>query len=333
METAVKMQAAAQAQPNIALVKYWGKRDIGLNLPAVGSLSITLDTLWTKTRVSFAPAYDVDRFQLNDRENPDQLKRVSAFLDTLREVAGITHRARIESENNFPTGAGLASSASGFAALVVAASDALDLNLGKADLSRFARLGSGSAARSIFGGFVEMNTGELPDGSDAVAKPLLDAEAWPLQVVVGLTSFDAKPVGSTDGMLRTARTSPFYPAWVSSSADDLQTARRAVLDHDFDQLAVVSEHSCLKMHALAMSAQPGIVYWNAATVAGIETIREMRHSGVPVFFTVDAGPQIKAVCLPEAGPAVADALAEVSGVSQVVCTGLGGGAHIIGEQS
>ncbi len=249
------------------------------------------------------------------------------------ELGALVRARQGELDPGLPTGAGLASSAAGFAALAVAASDALGLDLDDSDLSRFARRGSGSAARSIFGGFVEMNRGQADDGSDAVAKPLLNAGDWPLSVVVGITSLDAKAIGSTEGMLHTAKTSPFYKAWLSTSAADLESAKRAVLDHNFDQLATVSEHSCLKMHALAMSAQPGIVYWNAATVAGIDKIREMRHSGVPVFFTVDAGPQIKAVCLPEAGPTVADALAEVAGVSEVVRTGLGSGAHIIGEPS
>ena len=333
MDKAVIMQAAAQAQPNIALVKYWGKRDAALNLPAVGSLSITLDTLWARTRISFRSDLAEDQFLLNQQQDAAKQTRVSEFLDLLRAKSGIDYRASISSKNNFPTGAGLASSAAGFAALAVAASDALGLGLDDSELSRFARLGSGSAARSIYGGFVEMNCGQADDGSDAVAKPLLDAGAWPLSVVVGITSLEAKTIGSTEGMLRTAETSPFYKGWLSASAGDLAFAKQAVLDRDFNQLATVSEHSCLKMHALAMSAKPGIVYWNAATVAGIEIIREMRHGGVPVFFTVDAGPQIKAVCLPEAGPAVADALADVKGVRQVVRTGRGGGAHIIGDKS
>lgn len=179
--------AVAQAQPNIALVKYWGKRDVALNLPVVGSLSITLDQLWTRTQVRFDPALAADRMTLNGREDAKQLKRSSACLDLLRARAGVNWRAEVVSTNNFPTGAGLASSASGFAALVLAGDAALGLGLSRAELSVLARRCSGSAARSIFGGYVEWAHGTRADGEDSVARPILDAAAWPLAVAVAIT--------------------------------------------------------------------------------------------------------------------------------------------------
>src|SRR5699024_5323583 len=165
----------AQARPNIALVKYWGKRDSALNLPAAGSLSVTLDTLSTRTRVDFDPALEADQLRLNGSEDSGTLRRVSACLDVLRDQAGTRCRARVDTQNNFPTAAGLASSASGFAALVVAANEALGLPMDRRRLSALARRGSGSAARSLFGGFVVMHAGQAMDGSDAVAEPLLAA--------------------------------------------------------------------------------------------------------------------------------------------------------------
>lgn len=323
------LAATAQAQPNIALVKYWGKRDIPLNLPAVGSLSITLDTLWTRTRVRFDSALDRDRVMLNGKSDDKEARRVSECLDLLRARAGTTLCAEVESQNNFPTGAGLASSASGFAALVVAATAALKLDLTLAEQSEIARRGSGSASRSIFGGYVEWSRGERSDGRDSIARPVLDASQWPLSVVVAVTSTAQKSVGSTEGMNRTRDTSPYYDAWVDTAEADLAEARRAVLDRDFDKLADVAEYSCLKMHALALAARPGLLYWNGATVEAMHAVRSLRAAGVPVFFTVDAGPQVKAVCLPAATARVREALQAVPGVLRIHETGLGAGARII----
>lgn len=318
--------AAAQAHPNIALIKYWGKRDLPLNLPVVGSLSITLDTLWTRTAVRFSADLPVDRLSLNGREDAKQLRKVSACLDLLRARAGTDVRAEVVSRNNFPTGAGLASSASGFAALVVAADAALRLDLPPAVLSAFARRGSGSAARSIFGGYAEWALGSRADGEDSVDAPLLDAQSWPLRVAVAITSTAEKAVGSTEGMNRTADTSPYQRAWIDTQEADLAEARAAIAARDFRRLADISEFSCLKMHALAMAAKPGLVYWNAATVAAMHEVRRLRAAGVPVFFTIDAGPQLKAICLPEAAAQVATMLREVPGVLNVLETGLGGAA-------
>lgn len=324
------MQAIAEAHPNIALVKYWGKREPRLNLPAVGSLSITLDTLSTRTQLRFDPALDEDRITLNGHQaSAGEARRITECLNLLRERAGSRARAVVDSRNNFPTGAGLASSASGFAALVVAAAQALELALSPAEFSELARRGSGSAARSIFGGFVEMAHGGRADGTDAVAAPVLAAAEWPLSVVIAVTSEAAKHIGSTDGMTLTRETSPFYAAWTATAEDDLREARHAVERRDFEALAAVSEYSCLKMHGLAMSARPGLIYWNGATVNCMQRVRALRESGIPVFFTVDAGPQVKAICLPDHADAVAAALEAEPGVLRVLRTGLGEAARVI----
>lgn len=322
------MAVTAQAQPNIALVKYWGKRDVGLNVPAAGSLSITLASLWTRTEVVFDDALDHDTLRLNGAPDAPALARVSACLDILRRHASITCRARVDTHNNFPTAAGLASSASGFAALVVAAHDALGLSLDRRCLSSVARQGSGSAARSLFGGFVSMSAGQRDDGQDAVAEPLLRADAWPLSVVIAVTTHAAKPVASGVGMERSRHTSPMYAGWLSSVNDDLATAHAAVMAKDFEKLAEVSEHSCLKMHAVMLSSRPPLMYWSAATLACMQRIRELRErTGLGVFFTVDAGPQVKAVCLPGDAPQVATALGEIAGVESILTSGLGAGAR------
>jgi diphosphomevalonate decarboxylase len=210
---------------------------------------------------------------------------------------------------------------------VHAGAQALGLELSLAEQSVLARRCSGSAARSIFGGYVEWAHGRLADGTDSVAQPLLAAEAWPLRVAVAITSKAAKQVGSSEGMRRTAQTSPYQSAWVDTQEADLSTARSAILARDFDALAQISEYSCLKMHALAMAAQPGLLYWNGATVECMHRVRALRQQGLPVFFTVDAGPQLKAVCEPAAIEQVKAALRDVPGVLDVLDTGLGAGAR------
>lgn len=322
-------RAAVRARSNIALVKYWGKADTELNTPAVGSISITLDALWTETEVRFDPALERDELTLDEARRPEQLERVSRCLDLIRRAGGTELRAAVTSRNNFPTAAGLASSASGFAALVGAAVSALGLELAPRELSILARRGSGSAARSIFGGFVEMHAGRAADGSDSFAEPMLGAGQWPLDVVVAITSTGEKRVGSGAGMRQSADSSVYYPAWVESHPADLDAARRAIAARDFEALAAVGESSCLKMHAAALAGTPALIYWNGATVECMHRIRSLRAAGTPVFFTIDAGPQVKAVCEPGARAEVAAALGAVDGVSALISTGLGPGLERI----
>ncbi len=326
------LSAAAVAHPNIALAKYWGKRDSRLNLPATGSVSITLEGLHTRTEVIFDPNLATDELQLDGapaQQRSGQLERVSRFLDIVRDLADTRLRARVATSNDFPTGAGLASSASGFAALAVAATSALGLALHPAELSALARRGSGSAARSIFGGYVEMLPGEQPDGSDAVARQLLTGTEWPLRVAIAVTTSAAKAVPSGVGMEASRRSSPFYSAWQTTAGIDATAARDAVTAKDFRRLGEIAERSCLAMHAVMLSTRPGLIYLSGPTVECLHRVRDLRErEGRGVFFTVDAGPQVKAVCLPEDAPAVAAALREVPGVRRVLVTGLGDGATV-----
>lgn len=318
----------ARAGANFALVKYWGKRDPALNLPAVGSISVTLDGLYSRCRVRLDPEAAGDSVRVNGRDDAAAARRAGRILESVRALAASQVPARIESDNNFPTGAGLASSASGFAALVTAVAAAYGVSLAPAQMSELARLGSGSAARSIWGGFVEMLPGVRDDGSDAVARPLADPEHWPLEVVIAITDEAVKTVASTEGMERTRLTSPFYSAWVEHQPAQLDTMRRAIAERDFEQMAAIAEASALTMHGLAMSARPGLIYFNAATVACLHRIRALRAAGVPVCFTVDAGPQVKAICLPEAADRVASELADIPGVLRLTRSGLGPGARL-----
>lgn len=320
------LTARARAHSNIALAKYWGKRDVALNIPAVGSISVTLDALHTDTTVTFDPVFGEDELWLADRQQP--AGRVSAVLDLVRELAGVDLRARVASTNNFPTGAGLASSASGFAALIVAACAAVGVEVTSRELSMLARRGSASAARSIFGGYVELHAGVSPDGEDSFAEPLLAAEDWPLSVVIAITDPQAKAVSSSTGMQATSASSPFYPAWVASSGEGLDRMRVAILARDFETVGELAEHSCLALHSLMFTTHPALIYWNAATVATIHTVRELRAAGLPVYFTIDAGPQVKALCRPEDAAAVAAALGGVAGVCETRTSSLGSAARV-----
>lgn len=321
--------ARAIAHPNIALVKYWGKSELPGNVPAVPSLSITLDSLCTHTDVRFDPELRADQVIMNDALLPETAaaaQRISQCLAAFRALISRPLHASVETRNNFPTGAGLASSASGFAALVVAADAALDTGLDQGALSRIARRASASAARSLLGGFVTLADARMtPDPS---AEQLALATHWPLEVVVAVCQESAKSVGSSTGMQASALTSPFYGRWLTTAPTDLETAVRSVLERDFRTLAQVAEASCLKMHAVMQTTRPALLYWNAATMNVLQRIQQLQEDGIQVFFTMDAGPQVKAVCAPEHAAEVATALTEVAGVHRILRCRLGEGARV-----
>jgi diphosphomevalonate decarboxylase len=320
----------SQAHANIALIKYWGKRSVDLNLPAVGSISLTLDALKTTTTLQFDENLKEDELQLDYRKVKGKaLDRVSEFLDIAAETSN-RPRAKIVTKNSFPTGAGLASSASGFAALAVAADKAMNLNYSKEELSRLARKGSGSAARSIYGGFAEMNCGSsLDDDKDDYAIPLHDESHWDLRLLIAVTSTDKKDVGSTEGMVRTAKTSSFYQGWVDNQQADLEEMRTALHAKDFEKVGELTEHSCFKMHGLAMSGRPPLLYWNAVTTETIHTVWNLRKKGIAAFVTIDAGPQVKILCQPDRAELIKQAVLSVNGVKNIIETKPGPEASIV----
>ena len=320
------MQATAIAQPNIALIKYWGKRDIDRNLPAVGSISITLSELHTEVSVELSVDLPADVLFVNDDQNQAMLPRISACLDNV--LGRDRLRARVGSSSNFPIAAGLASSASAFAATTVAAAGAAGLSLGTQELARLAGASSGSAARSLYGGFAE-----LKNSGDSIAlTPLCDVDSLPLQVIVAITEAGPKATGSTEAMEISRETSPFYNNWIQQQEHDLEVARTAIARQDFAELAAIAEHNCLKMHSVMWASRPPMVFWNAATMRCLQTVRRLQERGCQVFFTIDAGPQIKAVCVPEDAETVRRALAETPGVQKIMMSGLGSAARLVKKQ-
>lgn len=310
--------ATAVAHPNIALVKYWGKQDDADNVPATPSLSITLQALATRTTVAAAAK---PRLRIDGRLVSDA--KVAALVAALRHAFGLPPLA-IDSQSNFPAGAGLASSASGFAALATAVDAAFGLGLSPAERSEWARRGSASAARSVFGGFAT-----LAGSSGWRGAPLCEAGEWPLEVALAITAHAPKAVPSSAGMAASRATSPFYDAWREAADGDFAAACRAVRQRDFAALAAVAEHSCLKMHAVMLASRPPLCYWNAGTLAAADTVRQLAAAGVPAFFTIDAGPQVKAVCAPGHVAEVAEALRKTPGVQEVLTTALGPGAQAL----
>lgn len=296
--------ATAVAHPNIALVKYWGKRDLALNLPAVPSLSLTLDRFATTTTVRWGAR--VDRVVLDGQEARDRgLSRVLAFLDL---VDPQRPRVEVVSASNFPVAAGLASSSSAFAALAVAATAAAGHKRTPSELSALARRGSGSASRSLFGGFVRWHLGTDPNGSDSVAEQVAAADHWDLSLVVAVVSSQKKKVGSTQGMERSRLTSPYYAAWVREAPAQVDAGIQAVLDRDLPELGRIMEASTLQMHATMHTSAPPIVYWQAGTVASLQEIWALRDRGIGAWATMDAGPNVKVLCHPGDAEVVASAL-------------------------
>jgi diphosphomevalonate decarboxylase len=317
---------AAVAHANIALVKYWGKRDLEGNRPAAGSLSLTLEGLDTQTRVDLLGADAADDELVLDGvpQTGRPLDRVRTFVDRVRAATGRRERVRVESRNDFPTAAGLASSASAFAALTLATAEAFDHRPGPRALSVLARQGSGSAARSIFGGFVQV----VAEVDEPYAEPIADARLE-LGAAVCVVESPEKDVGSTDGMELTRQTSPYHGAWLEQVSRDLYEARHALSDGDFDRLVTVTEGNCLAMHANAMAARPGLIYFAPATLELIRTVRALRSEGLPCFFTIDAGPHVVVFSSAEDLDRVAGRLEGHPGVVELRRCRAGAGARVI----
>lgn len=337
--TSCVMHAVAEANTNIALVKYWGKNDPSLNLPAVPSLSLTLAGLTTRTEVRLDPSLAADVLILNDKSvSGEPLRKVSRQLDRVARYLGLPGRpfAEVRSHNNFPTAAGLASSASAFAALTVAAygallgDKALQTPLDRSLLSSWARQGSGSAARSLFGGLAVLGVGTPGQVDSALATQLLGPSDWSdLRLVIGVVSDEAKETSSTDGMTVTANTSPYFAPFVAAAPRDLLEATQAVKAKDLAQLGRIAERSALRMHASAMAADPGVVYLRGSTIEGYHAMVKLRSDGVHAYFTCDAGPHPKALTTVAFADRVAAALAAVPGVKRTIIAEPGEGARLL----
>ncbi len=321
------MTKTARAHPNIAFIKYWGNTDNRLRLPANPSLSMNLDGLYTQTTVIWRDDLTADELVLNGQaETGAALRRVTAHLDALRERLDIRGWAAVESSNNFPMGTGIASSAASFAALTLAATAAAGLRLNERELSALARLGSGSAARSIPGGFVEWHAGATHE--ESFAESIAPPDHWELVDVIAVVSGQHKAVGSQEGH-KSAATSDLQAARVAGAAGRLAACKSAIQHQDFAALAEVVELDSNLMHAVMMTSRPALFYWLPPTLAVMEQVRRWRADGLRVCYTLDAGPNVQCICVRNDAEQVRQGLTRLSGVLEVLTAGAGGAAFLV----
>jgi len=319
--------ATAQSHPNIAFIKYWGNRENTLRLPMNGSISMNLDGLTTHTTVSFQPSLAFDELIINGHEVTGAgLDRVSYILDIIRGMANLHQRAEVMTENNFPSGAGIASSASAFAALALAGSKAAGLNLSEPELSRLARRGSGSASRSIPGGFVEWQVGTTDE--DSIAFSIATPEHWKLVDCIAIVSTTHKKTGSTEGH-SIAPTSPLQAARVADAPRRLDLCRKAILDRDFDAFTSIVELDSDMMHSVMMTSTPALHYWKPASVEVMNSVRQWRNEGIPACYTMDAGANVHVMCLEAEAQTIEKRLRSIHGVEKVLVARPGGAAKIV----
>lgn len=317
----------ARAHTNIALIKYWGKRDEKLFLPMNSSLSLTLDAFYTDTTTSFLPEDKEDIFILNGKkQGAKEQQKISAFIDLFRSAAGITTRVKVESTNHVPTAAGLASSASAFAALGTSLNELTELKMNKKTLSTYVRQGSGSATRSIFGGFVEWEMGT--NSFDSCAKKIDDA-SWDIAMLTVPVSTDKKKLSSREGMKLTVETSAFYPAWVEQAGKDLEMIKKAIASKDFIRLGEITEANGMKMHGTMLGAVPPFSYWEPLTVKVLQKVKEIRGQGLPCYYTMDAGPNVKILCRESQAAELKKILDDTFPENISIFSGVGRGAHLL----
>jgi diphosphomevalonate decarboxylase len=319
--------ATGVACANIAFIKYWGNRDPLLRIPSNGSISMNLQGLTTQTQVSFSPELPADQLSLNGKSAAGAaLQRVSKFLEHVRQLSGMQWFAQVKSENNFPTGAGIASSASAFAALSLAASRAAGLDLSEAQLSRLARRGSGSACRSVPDGFAEWQAGE--SDQDSYAYSIAPAGHWNLADCVAIVSQEHKETGSFHGHAL-ADTSPLQPARLADAEQRLAQCRQAILQRDFGSLAQLIELDSNLMHAVMITQNPPLLYWQPTTVEVMHAVQSWRKQGLAAAYTIDAGPNVHIICPAEESAKVKQNLLQIPGVQKVLRAEVGGPAYLI----
>ncbi len=319
-------RATALAHPNIAFIKYWGNQDDALRLPVNPSLSMNLAALQTVTTVIFSADLAGDELSINQRPvSGAGLARVSVVLDLIRAQAGLRLAARVESASNFPMGSGIASSASAFAALSVAGAAAAGLNLAETALSRLARRGSGSASRSVPGGYCEWRSG---DDASSVAVSIAPPDYWDLRDVVVIVSQEHKAVGSTGGH-QIAGSSSLQAARVTGASARLQSCREALVARNLAVMGPIIEEDAVIMHGVMMSSRPPLFYWNGATMEIIQATQRWRAEGLPVYFTIDAGPNVHLICEAAHEAAVVAQAGQIPDVKEIISSGPGGPARVI----
>lgn len=321
------MKSTAKAHANIAFIKYWGRKNEALRLPANDSISMNLSEVFTVTTVEFSENYKKDEVELVGKElDEKEKKRVIDHLDKIRNLAKITTFARVLTKNNFPAGTGIASSASGFAALTVAGTEAAGLKLSERQLSILARQGSGSACRSIPDGFVEWKSGTSSESS--FAHTLFSSDWFNLVDILAIVEKKTKKISSTEGHTLTG-SSPFYKARISGMKNKLKKIKQALFNKDFKTFGEISEAEAINMHAVMMTSFPAIYYWTPGTMRIILSVIDWREEGLLVYFTIDAGPNVHLLTLSENADKITQRLKKIEGIKSVIINKPADGAKIV----
>jgi len=320
------MKATAVAPSNIAFIKYWGKKDDVLRLPENGSLSMNLSNLTTTTTVEFSTNLNEDYVEINGTQEPSEGSRAVKHLDRVRNLAKIETKAKVITNNTFPSGTGLSSSASGFAALTVAAAKAAGLKLSEKELSILARQGSGSACRSIPNGFVEWLDGETSDTSYAIS--LHPPDWWDLVDIVAIVSDEKKDVSSTAGQ-KLVYSSPFFQVRLTKIKEKLEYAKSLLKQKSFQAFGELLEAEALELHAIMLTSTPSLIYWMPGTIQVMKFIKKVRNDGLPVYFTVNTGQDIHLICEKQYSKEVVQALNRLDCVKQVIENNPSDGAKIV----
>lgn len=320
------MKATAMAPSNIAFIKYWGKKDSLLNIPENGSISMNLSHLLTTTTVEFDPALKNDEIVINGQKDEKKAARVSLHLDRIRKLAEISTKAKVVSKNNFPTGTGLSSSASGFAALTVAAANASGLELSEKQLSILARQGSGSACRSIPDGFTEWLEGDTDETSYAVS--LYKPDYWDIVDIVAIVNIGPKDVPTSEGQ-KLAQSSPFFSVRQKHMQNKIAKIKKFMKEKDFPAFGEIAESEALELHAIMLTSKPSLIYWLPGTIRLMKLVQKWRNDGLPVYFTVNTGQDIHVICQKKDTKRVSKLLEEIEEVKEVIVNLPARGARIV----
>lgn len=318
----------AQAHSNIALVKYWGKKDEGLRLPRNSSVAIALDEAYTLTTVEFDEKYESDEVELiGEGFEEDEKEKVKKHLDRVRKLAGITTKAKVVSQNNFPKSAGMASSASGFAALSMAAAGSAGLHLSEREMSVLARNGSGSASRSIPGGVSVWYTAETNE--ESYAERIDFPDDWKIKVLLVMADdTSAKKVSTTDGMAM-APSSPYFASAVKEAELNIERLKDAMQQGNWRAFGKVIEDECYRLHTICMTQTPNILYWRGVTIEVFQALYRLREQGLEAFFTVDAGPHVHIIAKDQDVDKIKLELAKLQGIKKVIECGVGPAAQLV----
>lgn len=320
------MKATAIAPSNIAFIKYWGKKNEELRLPENGSISMNLSNLLTTTTVEFNKNLEKDIVVIDGRADLSEEKRVIQHLDRIRDLAKLKLKARVISLNNFPSGTGLSSSASGFAALTLAASWAAGLNLSEKEITILARQGSGSSCRSIPDGFVEWLDGKTSDTSYAVS--IFPPQYWSIADVVAVVSEQRKEVGSTEGQ-RIAASSPFFKVRLSRIKNKIKLIKKLIKEKNFPKFGELIEAEALELHAIMLTSKPSLIYWLPGTVRIMKLVKKWRSNGLLVYFTINTGQDIHLICEKKDVEKVCSRLKKIEEVKNIIINYPSVGARVI----